>query len=202
MSTIRGIETVLLGELLRPHGERFGVAAFACVKDRQRLARLGGRRRLGLRATGLRRLEAGEEAGEPGTLLRRRARDDAVERINVFRRERCVLRKQRLGGHKRLLDISRPPRCAKTTTFGARVILVAALPQRRLAGFDDSPARAPELRLVYLDLVRPRQPGARPIEADENDGRAMDAQLRRWRRRPMPAPSPAHARSTACRSRR
>src|SRR4029079_9571422 len=77
---------------------------FARIENRQRLARLCCHGQLRLRA-GLRRLEAGEENGEPGTLLRCRAGDDAIQCVNVFRRERCVLRKQRLGGHKRLLDI-------------------------------------------------------------------------------------------------
>ena len=193
-----GIEAMLLGELLGAHGQGFGVAALAGIENGQRLARLRRHRRLRQRTTaGLRRLEAGEKAGEPGTLLRRRAGDDAVERINVFRRERRVLRKQRLGGHKRLLDISRLVQCAKFH-LGRKLSCLPQCDRIGLQGF----AGADALRVIYFDFIRPRQSGAFPSRGRRRSPPGRGCRCRLWRGRRTPAPSPERARWPACRSRR
>ncbi len=96
-----GVETVLLSDFLRLVGERFGVAAFAGIKDRQRCPRFGRRSRR-KHAAALGRLEAREETCQPGALLRSCPSNDLVQHVDVFRQERRIPRKQGCHGHRRL----------------------------------------------------------------------------------------------------
>ncbi len=97
-----GVETVLLGKLLRLAGQRLGIPALARIQDRQGLPRLGGRNASLNGAAALGRFKPREEPGKPRTLLRSCLCNDLVQRVDVFRRKRSVMRKQWNGSHRRL----------------------------------------------------------------------------------------------------
>ena len=83
-------EPELAGRLSRCIGQRLGVAGVGPEQDGER--RPTRRRGGGGRLWCVRRLVAGEEAGEPGSLLGFGARDDAVQRDDLLGRERRGLR--------------------------------------------------------------------------------------------------------------
>ena len=83
---------MLLCGLLGFKRQSFAIAALGSVQDREGDTRF--RRRHGLRPATLRGFKSGKKTGQPTSLDRRRFRHHAVERVDVFGRERRVLRQK------------------------------------------------------------------------------------------------------------
>ena len=194
MSTTRASSPCFWASFLVAHGERFGVAALAGIKNGQRLARLGGAP------------PAAAAAPRPAPpRSRRRSRRARLRCCGVVRATTLLSASMSSGVNGAFFGSN-----GWAVTNASSTSLVSAVRQDyhlRCASYPGlcrrgerassaaSPSRA-ALRLVYLDLVRPRQPGARPVEADEDHGRAHGCPCRRWRGA-RSASSVASARSLA-----
>ena len=191
---------LLLRQLLAPYGERFGVAALARIKNRQRLARLG-------RHGSLRRRR--HRPARPRS--RRKSRRASARCCGVVRATTLLSASISSGVNGAFFGSNGWAVTNASSTFLASArraklppsaMRLPWMPPRRdpvgLYGF----AIAGALRLIYLDLVGPRQPGAGPVEANENYGRAANAGIGDGARQRRQIGRHARARSRACRSRR
>ncbi len=117
-------EAQLAGRLARRLGQRLGIAGLGGEQDGERRPACRRRSRCGLRRG--RRLIAGEEAAQPGPLLGAGARDDAVQRDDLFRREGRGLRQHGVLLRDRGAASCQAASSGRSATTGPMTISVGA----------------------------------------------------------------------------